>query len=194
MIFVTLIRSSPDYDQKITGLATPVDLVFVDITKAFDSVPHEALLNLIKHLGASNNVLRSIQQLHEEPKGTIQGTAQHFTCKRGVRQGSREGPSLFNLFLQEILKEVFPHGDNNGVPLTTLDNKEQWTLQHLEYADDLVLAADSPEIAQDLVTRLVTTLRKYNMKIAPTKTVWMHIGGDEVPEALTVEGERIVRV
>ena len=32
------------------------------------------------------------------------------------------------------------------------------------------------------------------MNIAPTKTVWMHIGGDEVPEALTVEGERIVRV
>ena len=101
---------------------------------------------------------------------------------------------MFNLFLQKILEEVFPHGDNNGVPLTALDNKEQWTLQHLEYADDLVLAVDSPEIAQDLVTRLVTTLRKYNMKIAPTKTVWMHIGGDEVPEALTAEGERIVRV
>ena len=32
------------------------------------------------------------------------------------------------------------------------------------------------------------------MKIAPPKTVWMHIGGGEVPEALTVEGERIVRV
>ena len=56
------------------------------------------------------------------------------------------------------------------------------------------MATDSPEIAQDLVTRLVTTLRKYNMKIAPTKTVWMHIGGGEVPEALTVESERIVRV
>ena len=54
---------------------------------------------------------------------------------------------MFNLFLQKILEEVFPHGDNNCVPLTTPDNKEQWTLQHLEYADDLVLAADSPEIA-----------------------------------------------
>ena len=101
---------------------------------------------------------------------------------------------MFNLFLQKLLEEVFPHGDNNGVPLTALDNNEQWTLQHLEYADDLVLAADSPEIAQDLVTRLVATLRKYNMKIAPTKAVWMHIGGDEVHEALTVEGEHTERV
>ena len=87
-----------------------------------------------------------MQQLHEEPKGTIQGTTQHFTCKRGVRQGSIEGPILFNPFLQKVLEEVFPHGDNNGLPLTTLDNKEQWTLQHLEYADDLVLLADSPRL------------------------------------------------
>ena len=32
------------------------------------------------------------------------------------------------------------------------------------------------------------------MKIALTKTVWMHFGGGEVPETLTVEGERIVWV
>ena len=31
------------------------------------------------------------------------------------------------------------------------------------------------------------------MKIAATKTVWMHVGGDEVPETLTVEGESIAR-
>ena len=118
---------------------------------------------------------------------------QHFTCKLGVRQGSIEEPILFDLFLTKALEDVFPHGDSNGVPLTTAHNKEQWTLQHLEYTDDLVLAADSLEIAQDLVTRLVATPRKYNMKIAPTKTAWMHIGGGEVPKALTVEGKRVAR-
>ena len=49
-------------------------------------------------------------------------------------------------------------------------------------------------ISQDLVARLVATLRKYDMKIAPTKTVWVHIRGGRVPEALTVDGESIVRV
>ena len=32
------------------------------------------------------------------------------------------------------------------------------------------------------------------MNIALIKTVWMHNGGGEAPEALTVEGERIVWV
>ena len=76
---------------------------------------------------------------------------------------------------------MITHGYDNGVPLTSPHNKEQWTLQHLEYADDLVQSADSPEIMQDLLTRLVTTLPKYNIKITPTKTIWMHIGGGELP-------------
>ena len=61
----------------------------------------------------------------------------------------------------------------------------QWTLQHLEYADDLCLIADSPEAAQEVLMRLVAVLRQYDMKIAPAKTVWMHVGGGDVPEQLT---------
>ena len=119
----------------------------------FDSIPDEVLLNLIQHSRASKNVQRLIRQLHEVLKGTMRGTTQHFTCKRGFRQSSIEGPILFNLFPQEVPEEVFSQCDNNGGPPTTYNNKEQWTLQHLEYAGDLVVTTDPPEIAQELLTR-----------------------------------------
>ena len=90
--------------RKSLNLRRPVDLVFVDIIMAFDNVPHEALYDLLKRIRASESIQRSIPQLHEEPKGTIQGTTQHFTCKRGARQGSIEGLILFNLFQQKYLK------------------------------------------------------------------------------------------
>ena len=80
------------------------------------------------------------------------------------------------------------------MPLTILDNKAKWSLQHLEYNDGDVLAVNTHEIAKDLITRLVTTFRKYNMTSGPTKNVWMHVGGGEVLETLTVEDERIARV
>ena len=114
---------------------------------AFDSIPHEALLNLIQQLRASKNIQRSIRQIHEETKGAIQGTKKHFRCKRGVYRGSIGEPILVNLFLQKVPEEVYSHCDNNGEPLTTSYNKEQWTLQHPECDDDLVVATDSPEIA-----------------------------------------------
>ena len=68
----------------------------------------------------------------------------------------------------------------------------QWTLQYLEYADDLRLTADSPEAAQEVLTRLVTVLRQYDMKIAPAKTVWRHVGDGDVPHQLTFEDELIL--
>ena len=79
----TLYEFKKDYltEQAILGVPTlirisldrrhPVDLVFVDIAKAFESLPHEAFFNLIQPLRAYENV-------HEEPKGTIQGTTQQF--------------------------------------------------------------------------------------------------------------------
>ena len=96
----------------------------------------------------------------------MQGTTQHSTCQRGVRQGWIEEPILFNLYPQKVLKEVTPHGDNHGVSLTNVHTKEQCTLGHVEYAYDLVLAANPPVTEQEMQTRLVMTLRKYSMKIA----------------------------
>ena len=47
---------------------------------------------------------------------------------------------------------------------------------------------------QELLTRLVTALQKYNMRIAPAKIVWMQVKGGKAPETLTAECERIARV
>ena len=184
----TLVRKSLDQ-------GCPVDLVFVDITKAFDTVPHKALFDLLQRLGTSANIQRSMRQLHSEPRGTIQGSCKSFACKRGVREGSIEGPLLFNLFLQGVLDEVSRHVEGIGVPLIALPYKERWTLRHLEYADDLVLVASSPETAQIALNGLVTVLRRYQMAIAPAKTVWMHVGGSDgtVPETLSIEGASIAR-
>ena len=56
------------------------------------------------------------------------------------------------------------------------------------------MVTDSPETGQELLPSLVATFRKYNMLVVPTKTIWMHVGGDELPETLTVDGESIARV
>ena len=61
----------------------------------------------------------------------------------------------------------------------------------LEYPDNLCLKADSPEAAQEVLTRLMAVLRQYDMKIAPAKTVWKHVGDGDVPDQLTFEDEQV---
>ena len=45
--------------QKIIGLS-PVDVIYMDLQKDFDSVPHKCLLYKIEHYGITGNLLRWI--------------------------------------------------------------------------------------------------------------------------------------
>ena len=56
--------------------------------------------------------------------------------ERGVRQNSKEGPLLFNIVLDRILKEAL-NKRVKGVEMT--DGATVWTLKHIEYADDLCI-------------------------------------------------------
>ena len=94
------------------------DLVFVDIKKAFDSVPHEALHNLILVLEVSKNVQRSIWQGYEEPKRTIKCTTQHSTfsstsvyaniwcMNEKIMQNIRLLCGICTFFIEQILDEI----------------------------------------------------------------------------------------
>ena len=56
-----------------------VDLVFVDITRTFDSVPHEALLKLIQQLGTFRD---QYDKFTKNAKGSYR--ARHYTSRVNV--------------------------------------------------------------------------------------------------------------
>ena len=82
-------------------------LVFVDLEKAFESLPKDAIINRLIDLGCSWQMVKdSVKSLMDTPVGKLRGTKDYFEMKRGVRQGSKEGPLLFNLTFQLILDEA----------------------------------------------------------------------------------------
>ena len=89
-------------DQK-----SQIYLVFVDLRKAFDPLPRNAIMERLRELKTSWNVLHSIEKLLKCPKGRIKGSNESFPMERGVRQGSKEGPTIFNIVFQMILEETY---------------------------------------------------------------------------------------
>ena len=76
---------------------------------------------------------------------------------QGVRQGCPLSPTLFNFFVDELVKEI--KNSKLGVKIQGLD------LEALLYADDVVLLADSVEDLQGLIDIVDRFCRKWRMEI-----------------------------
>ena len=89
-------------------------LNFIDFQKAFDSVDHQVLWEILGYYGIQHKVISTIQQLHG--RFTCQVThgrteTDPFTVSTGVRKGCLLSPFLFLLVIDQVSRT--PYGQPN---------------------------------------------------------------------------------
>ena len=130
-------------------------LTFVDLTKAFDTVPYNLIVDNLERLGCSAQLRRQLGYLMDRPIGRLREGDETFTMTRGVRRGSEEGPMLFNIVFDSILRGL----DSINVGFSMVNDRSgSWCLKHIEYADDLCILAESVESTLAALTSLDTAL------------------------------------
>ena len=82
-----------------------IGALLIDLSKAFDSVPHQRLLNELGSLGCSTSAMRWFQSyLTNRSQRVIQNgiSTNWMEVSRGVPQGSCLSPLLFNIYVREL--------------------------------------------------------------------------------------------
>ena len=92
--------------EKYIERDSKVFLNFVDYRKAFDRVWHDAIWAVLRKYGIDENIMRALEQLYTKSTSKVRVGAkfsEKFSCSVEVRQGCVLSPSLFNVFLEEIV-------------------------------------------------------------------------------------------
>ena len=153
-------------DKLVTSLenGNPVDMIYLDIQEAFDSVPHKRLIKKIKCLGIDGNIYKWIKDFltNRKQRVTLNGKSSKWSSvTSGVPQGSVLGPVLFILYINDLPERVKSH-----CVLFADDAKLYKELQHLK---------DFEELQEDLY-ELCIWASKWLLFFNVQKCKVMHIG------------------
>lgn len=82
-------------------------LLFIDLKKAYDSVPRAAMWLALRKLGVPDQIIKLIQSFHESMEAQIRLDGEllkDITVENGLRQGCCMAPVLFNLYSCVVLE------------------------------------------------------------------------------------------
>jgi hypothetical protein len=135
----------------------------LDITKAFDTIPHESIEAALGHLGVPLPIREAISRSYVNLKTTIEhrGTKIEIPIRRGVKQGDPLSPFLFNAILDPLLDRL---EQRKGFDIDGPHN-----ISTIAFADDLMLLATSKDDAQALLRLTESYLKDLGMRIAAGK-------------------------
>ena len=117
--------------------------------KAFDYVDHNKLWEILQEMGVPDHPICLLRNLYAGQEATVRtghGTTEWFQIGKGVRQGCIFSPCLFNLYAEYIMRNAML--EEAGIKIAGRN------INHLTYADDTKLMAESEEELKNLLMRV----------------------------------------
>ena len=124
---------------------TPIHLVSLDATKAFDHVWLDGLFFKLKHK-IDTNILKIIINYYDNAKGVVKKDSEFselFNINTGVKQGGILSPYLFNFYINDMIKICIEK--NIGAQI------KQHNVSTIGYCDDVLLLGHLLKDVQSLV-------------------------------------------
>ena len=155
--------------DKTMLVGTPLWLISLDLSKAFDRVDWQALWTALETHGVSQHLVWILQLLYDNQRGQVltdSGESREFDIRRGVRQGCVLSPRLFCSVLEWALSKWRMRVRTEGIDLE--DGGQP--LLDLRFAGDILVFATSSQQAAYLLDELVVALADVGLILNQDKT------------------------
>ena len=158
---------------KVMDQQKQIDLILLDFSKAFDSVPHKRLLQKLSHYGIQGDLHQWIKAWLTQRKQRVvlnNVTSRFVPVKSGVPQGTVLGPLMFLLYINDISTNI-----NSSIRL---------------FADDCIIyrIIDSEEdnsILQQDLNKVFHWAKTWQMKLNVEKCVFLRCSRSKTPMLTT---------
>ncbi len=146
----------------------PLYLCFIDLQKAFDKLWRPGLFSKLCSVGLGGKLYQTVKNMY---LGNISAVkfdqfnkhSEFFPSEAGVRQGDSLSPTLFNIFINDMLK-IFENPLCKPAQIDTLN------IGCLAYADDLLICSESKEGLQEGLNRLHKYCQEWRLTINVKKS------------------------
>ena len=173
--------------------AMPVYCAFMDLEKAYDSVWREGMWQIAKHYGVPSQIVEMLREYYDGSTSCVRmdgGEGDWFPINTGLRQGCVMSPSLFNIYMDAMMRKVI-----DGAPGGVTVGNERVT--DLDFADDVALMADTWMVLVGMVMSMEQVTQRFGINISAKKSEILYIGrgeGNVRTEDLQLRGQALKQV
>ena len=166
-------------------------LIFVDFTKAFDSIHRGKMEQILLAYGIPKETVAAITILYRNTKVKVRspdGDTEYFDIVAGVLQGDTLAPYLFIICLDYVLRTSIDKIRENSFELTKKRSRRYpvKTITDADYADDIAILANTPNQAETLLHSLERAAAGIGLYVNAHKTEYMCY--DQMGDISTLDG------
>lgn len=150
--------------EKYREYNRPLYVAFIDYSKAFDSISHCSIWNALQQSNINSKYINILKYIYTKSTSRIklENRGDEINIERGVRQGDPLSPKLFIAVLENIFQKL--DWKNRGVYING------HYLNHLRFADDIVVIAETAKDLEEMMTSLDCESSKIGLEMNAGKT------------------------